>query len=142
MLDYLLSRDDAERETLRAEMVAYDAALVDLIQRMDEADTDREDIETLAGIERWLAEHHVWVPPDGASVESVIEKMKPEAAQRPAAQAKNRHHGAGSVARLARSFAEGSVHVLHFHNLVEPFLVLGRFLPNAFQMGRVFYHFA
>src|SRR2546421_11238189 len=50
MLDYLLSTDAAERETLRAEMIAYDAALVDLIQRMDEADTDREDIETLAGI--------------------------------------------------------------------------------------------
>ena len=33
MLDYLLSTDAAERETLRAEMVAYDAALVDCINR-------------------------------------------------------------------------------------------------------------
>ena len=50
MLDYLLSTDAAERETLRAEMVANDAALADLIQRMDQADTDREDSQTLAGI--------------------------------------------------------------------------------------------
>jgi signal transduction histidine kinase/DNA-binding response OmpR family regulator len=60
MLDYLLSTDAAERETLRAEMIAYDAALVDLIQRMDEADTDREDIETLAGIDSAWHAYTAW----------------------------------------------------------------------------------
>ena len=60
MLDYLLSTDAAERETLRAEMVAYDAALMDLIQRMDEADTDREDIETLAGIDSAWHAYTAW----------------------------------------------------------------------------------
>jgi signal transduction histidine kinase len=70
MLDYLLSRDAAERETLRAEMAASDAALADLIQRMDQADTDREDIETLAGIASAWHAYTAWRDQALAAVEA------------------------------------------------------------------------
>jgi signal transduction histidine kinase/DNA-binding NarL/FixJ family response regulator/HPt (histidine-containing phosphotransfer) domain-containing protein len=51
MLDYLLSDDPTETTPkMRRMVVNSDAKLADLVRRMDEADTDREDVQTLAGI--------------------------------------------------------------------------------------------
>jgi CHASE3 domain sensor protein len=53
---YLLTDDPAEHERLRQEINTIDAKLKLLVQQMDEADTDRQDVETLAGlVESWNA---------------------------------------------------------------------------------------
>src|SRR5207302_4674055 len=57
---YLLADDPAERENLRAQMAATDARLDDLAAQMDESDTDREDVETLAGLVTGWKEYAVW----------------------------------------------------------------------------------
>jgi signal transduction histidine kinase/CheY-like chemotaxis protein/HPt (histidine-containing phosphotransfer) domain-containing protein len=56
LLPYLIAEDPAQRELLHSDMTSIDAELADLAQRMDEADTDRQDVETLAGLtEAWQA---------------------------------------------------------------------------------------
>src|ERR1043165_1483010 len=47
---YLLADGPARREGLRNDMATIDRQLADLAQRMDEADTDREDVQTLASL--------------------------------------------------------------------------------------------
>src|ERR1051326_4366638 len=53
-------RDPSERERLRAQMAALDADLADIARRMDEADTDRQDVETLAGLDRAWQSYDDW----------------------------------------------------------------------------------
>ena len=48
---FMRAHDPAERERLRAKMELEDADLRQLFRRMDEADWDRQDVETLAGLE-------------------------------------------------------------------------------------------
>jgi signal transduction histidine kinase/DNA-binding NarL/FixJ family response regulator len=50
LLTYLLTEDPAERARLRASIAATDATLHQLAQQMDEADTDRQDVQTLAAL--------------------------------------------------------------------------------------------
>jgi signal transduction histidine kinase/ActR/RegA family two-component response regulator len=50
LLAYLLAEDPAQRETLRASIASTDSTLYQLAREMDEADTDRQDMETLAGL--------------------------------------------------------------------------------------------
>jgi len=50
LLTYLLTDDPGERAKLRASIVSTDATLDQLVHRMDEADTDRQDVETLAAL--------------------------------------------------------------------------------------------
>jgi signal transduction histidine kinase/DNA-binding NarL/FixJ family response regulator len=50
LLTYLLTEDPAERARLRASIVSTDATLHQLAQQMDEADTDRQDVQTLAAL--------------------------------------------------------------------------------------------
>jgi signal transduction histidine kinase/CheY-like chemotaxis protein len=56
LLPYLLAEDPAQRARLRTNMASIDGELADLARRMDEADTDREDVQTLAGLRQaWQA---------------------------------------------------------------------------------------
>jgi two-component system, sensor histidine kinase len=50
LLAYLLIDDPAQRAKLRASIVATDARLRTLIEQMNEADTDRQDVQTLAAL--------------------------------------------------------------------------------------------
>src|SRR5215467_2637663 len=50
LLNYLLSDDPAVATAHRAEMAQLDHRLSELNQQMDEADTDREDVGTLAAL--------------------------------------------------------------------------------------------
>ena len=50
LLSYLLTEDPAERARLRASIVSSDAKLDQLVEQMDEADTDRQDVQTLAAL--------------------------------------------------------------------------------------------
>jgi signal transduction histidine kinase/DNA-binding NarL/FixJ family response regulator len=50
LLSYLLTEDPAERTRLRASIVSTDAKLEHLVKQMDEADTDRQDVQTLAAL--------------------------------------------------------------------------------------------
>jgi signal transduction histidine kinase/DNA-binding NarL/FixJ family response regulator len=50
LLSYLLTEDPAERTRLRASIVSTDAKLEQLVKQMDEADTDRQDVQTLAAL--------------------------------------------------------------------------------------------
>jgi signal transduction histidine kinase/CheY-like chemotaxis protein len=60
-LDFLLSDDEAgASSTFRAAMVTTDERLADLVRQMDEADTDREDVETLAGIDSAWRAYSAW----------------------------------------------------------------------------------
>src|SRR5918911_1294514 len=53
---YLLAHDPAERQVLRLKMTAKDAELEQLATDMDLADTDREDVATLAAVtQAWTA---------------------------------------------------------------------------------------
>jgi methyl-accepting chemotaxis protein len=54
LLVYLLTHEAAERTQLRARMAELDGTLDDLVRQMDEADTDRKDVQTLTGLaEAW-----------------------------------------------------------------------------------------
>ena len=56
VLAYLLAHDPAERQALRVKMTSKDAELAQLATDMDLADTDREDVATLAAVTRaWTA---------------------------------------------------------------------------------------
>jgi methyl-accepting chemotaxis protein len=48
VLAYPMTTTPADRQALRAQITAADKALADLARQMDEADTDREDVQTLA----------------------------------------------------------------------------------------------
>jgi two-component system, sensor histidine kinase len=50
LLSYLLTEDPAERARLRESIVSNDAKLDRLVEQMDEADTDRQDVQTLAAL--------------------------------------------------------------------------------------------
>jgi signal transduction histidine kinase/DNA-binding NarL/FixJ family response regulator len=50
LLAYLLTEDPAERARLRASIVSTDAKLHRLVEQMDEADTDRQDVQTLTAL--------------------------------------------------------------------------------------------
>jgi signal transduction histidine kinase/CheY-like chemotaxis protein/HPt (histidine-containing phosphotransfer) domain-containing protein len=60
MLDYLLSDDPGDRQRLRASIDSTDAKLEDLVRKMDEADTDREDVQTLAAIDEAWRDYAAW----------------------------------------------------------------------------------
>jgi len=92
---YLLADDPAERENLRAQMAATDARLDELVAQMDEADTDREDVETLAGLVTAWKEYAVWRD------RSIIAAV--EAGDRPAALAAYRADAAKITAGLDRA---------------------------------------
>ena len=56
VLDMLISDDPFEREALRAGIATTDPKLVELTRQMGQADTDREDVNTLADIDTsWRA---------------------------------------------------------------------------------------
>jgi two-component system, sensor histidine kinase len=50
LLSYLLTEDPAEHARLRESIVSSDAKLHLLIEQMDEADTDRQDVQTVAAL--------------------------------------------------------------------------------------------
>ena len=50
LLAYLLTQDPGERERLHSAIASTDVKLARLVREMDEADTDREDVDTLAGL--------------------------------------------------------------------------------------------
>jgi signal transduction histidine kinase/ActR/RegA family two-component response regulator len=60
LLPYLLSDDPAERARLRNDMASIDAELANIVLRMDEADTDREDVQTLAGLTQAWKDYDEW----------------------------------------------------------------------------------
>src|SRR5919202_1049491 len=60
LLPYLLSDDPAERDRLRNDMASIDAELANIVLRMDEADTDREDVQTLAGLTQAWKDYDEW----------------------------------------------------------------------------------
>jgi Four helix bundle sensory module for signal transduction len=56
LLPYLLAQDAAQRARLRTNMATIDQELSEVARRMDDADTDREDVQTLAGLmQAWQA---------------------------------------------------------------------------------------
>ena len=59
-LQYLLSDDRAVHAALRQEITASDVRLRDLIRQMDEADTDREDVQPLAGLQAVWQAYTTW----------------------------------------------------------------------------------
>ena len=60
LLDYLLTDDPAAAAADRASMDQFDARLVDLAGQMDEADTDREDVATLASLKSAWTAYKEW----------------------------------------------------------------------------------
>src|SRR5438552_12327 len=61
MLDFLLGEDPTESApAMRTSVNDSNAKLADLVLRLDEADTDREDVQTLAGINSAWAEYSHW----------------------------------------------------------------------------------
>jgi len=59
-LAYPLAGTPAERQAIRGQVVAADKALVDLVRQMDEADTDREDVESLALLQSSWKAYATW----------------------------------------------------------------------------------
>ena len=57
---YLLANDTGEREALRSRMISLDEELGQLAQQMDEADSDREDVATLAGVTQAWSDYMDW----------------------------------------------------------------------------------
>ena len=60
LLDYLLTNDPQAALGDRTEMLALDKRLVELAQAMDQADTDREDVGTLAALESAWNSYAAW----------------------------------------------------------------------------------
>jgi signal transduction histidine kinase/ActR/RegA family two-component response regulator len=60
LLPYILADDPANRDRLRNDMSAIDGELANIILRMDEADTDREDVQTLAGLTQAWRNYDDW----------------------------------------------------------------------------------
>src|SRR6266516_1685032 len=77
VLAYLLAHDPGEREALRLKMATIDRDLAQLARDMDAADSDREDVATLAAVtQAWTAYAH-W---RDASVIGAVEAGDGEAA--------------------------------------------------------------
>ena len=60
LLDYLLTDDPAAAEADRAAIVVFDGRLSELTRQMDEADTDRQDVATLADLESAWKGYTTW----------------------------------------------------------------------------------
>ena len=60
LIDYLLTRDPAAAAADRAAMAANDVQLAEVARQMDEADTDREDVATLADLESAWKAYTTW----------------------------------------------------------------------------------
>src|SRR5919205_4090728 len=60
LLAYLLAEDPTERSRLRTRMVTIDASLDDLARQMDQADTDRQDVETLGALTAAWRRYTAW----------------------------------------------------------------------------------
>jgi signal transduction histidine kinase len=60
VLAYLLAHDPAERQALRLKMGTIDRDLAQLAQDMDAADTDREDVATLAAVTQAWTTYADW----------------------------------------------------------------------------------
>jgi CHASE3 domain sensor protein len=60
VLAYLLAHDPAERQALRLKMATIDRDLVQLAQQMDAADSDREDVATLAAVTQAWTTYADW----------------------------------------------------------------------------------
>jgi signal transduction histidine kinase/CheY-like chemotaxis protein len=60
LLPYLLADDPAQRDRLRTDMTVIDGELTNIVRRMDEADTDREDVQTLAGLTQAWQDYDDW----------------------------------------------------------------------------------
>ena len=60
VLAYLLAHDPAERDALRLKMASIDLDLAQLAQDMDAADSDREDVDTLAAVTQAWTEYASW----------------------------------------------------------------------------------
>jgi signal transduction histidine kinase len=60
VLAYLLAHDPAERQTLRSRMATIDRELEQLARDMDAADSDREDVATLAAVTQAWSEYSAW----------------------------------------------------------------------------------
>ena len=60
LLPYLLADDPAVRAQLRNSMASIDKELADIADRMDQADTDREDVQTLAGLTQAWQDYEDW----------------------------------------------------------------------------------
>ena len=60
VLAYLLAHDPAERDALRLKMASIDRDLAQLAQDMDAADSDREDVATLAAVTQAWMEYAQW----------------------------------------------------------------------------------
>ena len=60
LLPYLTAEDPAERSRLRAAMVELDATVADLVRQMDEADTDRQDVDTLDVLNTTWQRYTTW----------------------------------------------------------------------------------
>jgi protein-histidine pros-kinase len=60
LLDYLLTEDPQAAQTDRSDMLVLDERLHELYRQMDQADTDREDVGTLAALESAWNSYTVW----------------------------------------------------------------------------------
>ncbi|MGE3272889.1 MAG: methyl-accepting chemotaxis protein, partial [Chloroflexota bacterium] len=60
VLSYPVAGTPTERQALRAQIVAEDKALADLVRKMDEADTDRVDVPKLAQIVSAWSAYSTW----------------------------------------------------------------------------------
>jgi len=60
LLDYLITDDPQASQSDRTEMLALDKRLIELDQQMDQADTDREDVRTLAALETAWNGYALW----------------------------------------------------------------------------------
>ncbi|MFN8635141.1 MAG: methyl-accepting chemotaxis protein [Chloroflexota bacterium] len=60
VLAYTIAGTPAERQEIRKQIVATDTALADLERQMDEADTDRADVDSLARLHRSWQSYRDW----------------------------------------------------------------------------------
>src|SRR5207245_11702784 len=58
--DYLLKSNPTERAALRKQMAVLDSRLADLARQLDEADTDRQDVQPLAKLTQTWKAYAAW----------------------------------------------------------------------------------
>jgi methyl-accepting chemotaxis protein len=58
--EYLLQDDPTQRAALRGQIAALDKKLTDLAQQLDQADTDRQDVQALAKLTRTWTAYATW----------------------------------------------------------------------------------
>jgi signal transduction histidine kinase len=95
LLPYLLADDPTERDQLRQQMAQIDNDLVGLAVEMDQADIDREDVQTLAGLTSAWQTYEAW------RHQAVIGAV--EAGDRPAAMRAYQTEGAQLTQNLDRA---------------------------------------